>query len=311
MRILLTGASSFTGYWFARQLALAGHEIVAVFRGEADSYGGARGRRVTLLKDIVEPAWNCVFGTDRFLALLPEGRFDLLCHHAAEMDGYRSWDFDWIEASRRNTFGARDVLTRLASQNVRGIVLTGSVFEPYEGVGDPDHRAFSPYGLAKHVSFEAFRLEAQRLRVPVGKFVIPNPFGPLEEARFTSYLAGEWGAGRVPVVKTPDYVRDNIPVSHLALAYASFCAEIGCATTAVLRATPSGYVGSQYTFALRVAREIGRRAGRDLDVVAAQQTDFSEPMTRINAASSGPPLDWSETASWDALYEYYASTFHL
>ncbi len=31
MKILFTGASSFTGFWFAKELAAAGHEVFAVF----------------------------------------------------------------------------------------------------------------------------------------------------------------------------------------------------------------------------------------------------------------------------------------
>jgi UDP-glucose 4-epimerase len=34
MRILFTGASSFTGYWFVRELVAAGHEVVAACRGD-------------------------------------------------------------------------------------------------------------------------------------------------------------------------------------------------------------------------------------------------------------------------------------
>jgi UDP-glucose 4-epimerase len=41
MRILLTGASSFTGYWFVRELAAAGHHVVAAFRCDG-LYGGVR-----------------------------------------------------------------------------------------------------------------------------------------------------------------------------------------------------------------------------------------------------------------------------
>lgn len=311
MRILLTGASSFTGYWFARELEAAGHEVVATFRGTSDTYHDMRGRRVARLKNLVEPVWDCPFGTDRFLSLIRDRQFDLLCHHAAEMDGYRSWDFDWLEAAKRNTLRAREVLAVLASRQVRGVILTGTVFEPYEGIGDTDHRAFFPYGLAKHVSFEAFRLEAERVGVPIGKFVIPNPFGPLEEARFASYLAREWGAGRIPVVTTPDYVRDNIPVSRLSLAYAAFCSDMYLAAVGVVRVAPGGYVESQYSFALRCARELGMRAGRVLEASAAQQTDFAEPMIRINPASRDPAPNWSEAAAWDVLYDYYLSEFHL
>ena len=31
MRILFTGASSFTGYWFIRELVAAGHRVIATF----------------------------------------------------------------------------------------------------------------------------------------------------------------------------------------------------------------------------------------------------------------------------------------
>ena len=44
----------------------------------------------------------------------------------------------------------------------------------------------------------------------LAKFVIANPFGPLEEPRFTAYLAREWLGGRSAVVRTPEYLRDNI-----------------------------------------------------------------------------------------------------
>ena len=36
MKILFTGASSFTGYWFAKQLASAGHEVFALFRRQPE-----------------------------------------------------------------------------------------------------------------------------------------------------------------------------------------------------------------------------------------------------------------------------------
>jgi nucleoside-diphosphate-sugar epimerase len=41
MRILLTGASSFTGYWFAQELVAAGHAVTATFRVTEGSYGRA------------------------------------------------------------------------------------------------------------------------------------------------------------------------------------------------------------------------------------------------------------------------------
>ena len=38
MKILFTGGSSFTGYWFVKELAAAGHDVSAMFRRKAEDY---------------------------------------------------------------------------------------------------------------------------------------------------------------------------------------------------------------------------------------------------------------------------------
>ena len=38
MKVLFTGGSSFTGFWFIRELAAAGHDVTAVFRKRPDEY---------------------------------------------------------------------------------------------------------------------------------------------------------------------------------------------------------------------------------------------------------------------------------
>lgn len=305
MRILLTGASSFTGSWFADALAGAGHTVTAVFRGGPDSYADTRARRVERILGKVEPIWNAEFGDDAFFDAVGGRAFDLVCHHAAEMTDYRSWDFDAVEATRKNTRGARRLLTDLAERGGGRLILTGSVFEPFEGIGDPQARAFNPYGLSKHLSFEVFRMEAERLGLSLGKFVIPNPFGPFEEPRFTAYLAREWSKGARPVVGTPVYVRDNIHVSLLAQVYQQFCD--GLPTEAgYVRSTPSGYIESQGAFARRVAREFAARTGWACEVGEADQTDFPEPLIRTNDTLAAPSIAaWSEARAWDEMVGYY------
>ena len=39
MKILFTGASSFTGYWFVKELAERGHEVTALLRRPAENRG--------------------------------------------------------------------------------------------------------------------------------------------------------------------------------------------------------------------------------------------------------------------------------
>lgn len=309
MRVLLTGASSFTGSWFARELAAAGHHVVATFRGSEQSYEGIRGTRVKTVKPLIEPVWDVEFGDERFQEIVSQGQYDLFLHHAAEMTDYRSWDFDPFAAASKNTRSGRQILATLANRGCRKLILTGSVFEPYEGVGDQAQRAFNPYGLSKHLTFEWFRLEAERLDFSLGKFVISNPFGPFEEFRFTSFLAREWSAGKTPTVGTPLYIRDNIPASLLAIAYRNFCEELP-EVAGVTKFGPSGYIESQASFAYRLAREMMTRTGWACAVAEANQIDFPEPLFRTNdAVILRKYSGWSESSAWDALAEYYLSSF--
>ena len=140
MRILLTGASSFTGYWFVRELVAAGHEVVAACRSEG-SYEGLRAERVRAVSKLCKTHFGCAFGNDNFLALT-NNMFDVLCHHGAEVGDYRSPDFAPYRAAAANLYRLPEVLRALKSRGCGRLVLTGSVFEANEGVGSAPLRAF-------------------------------------------------------------------------------------------------------------------------------------------------------------------------
>lgn len=310
MRILLTGASSFTGLWFAQHLAAAGHEVIATLRRPAQEYSGLRRERIELLRKAGELWEGCEFGSEPFLAMLAKRRgIEVLCHHAATVENYRSPEFDIAAAFAANTRRGREVLRCLADSGGKAVVITGSVFEADEGAGTEPRRAFSPYGVSKAVTAQFFRYWCDALGLPLGKFVIPNPFGPYEEPRFCAYLVQSWSRGETPVVKTPSYVRDNIHVDLLASAYAAFVERVAGAS-GLSRESPSGYVESQGAFAVRFGKEIGVRLGLPCPVGIAEQTDFSEPMVRINTGRAGP-LKWDEPKAWDRLAEYYAKAYAL
>lgn len=310
MRILLTGASSFTGFWFATALAEAGHQVVAPLRAASGSYGAVRAERVRRLASCAAVVPEAPFGGGRFLDLLDSGEWDLLCHHAANVTNYRSPDFDAVQALADNTRNLPDVLRRFVARGGRGVLLTGSVFEQDEGAGERPMRAFSPYGLSKGLTAQVFRYWTGALDLPLGKFVIPNPFGPFDEPRFCQHLIGCWKRGESAVVRTPRYVRDNIPVSLLARSYAAFAARIAHAGPGVVTLNPSGYVETQGAFALRFARELAPRLGIPTPVELAEQTDFSEPLVRINTdAADIDALGWNEGKAWDDLAHYYARQF--
>jgi UDP-glucose 4-epimerase len=307
MKILFTGASSFTGFWFVKTLAAAGHQVVCPLRGAAENYEGIRRRRVEKLQTISYFLPSAPFGSENFLKLARQEKFDLLCHHAAEIGNYKSPDFNTLAALENNTLNLRAVLKTLKCP----VVLTGSVFENDEGTDPqmkPDEglRAFSPYGLSKGMTFQYFRHYCHEAGVPLGKFVIPNPFGPFEEPRFTAHLMKHWSEGKVAEVKTPDYLRDNIHVDLLAAVYARFANRVAAMKSGCVKINPSGYVEKQGEFAQRVAREVKARTKWKCELKLAKQEDFSEPLNRVNtepAVKLEPK--WSETKAWVGFVDFY------
>jgi UDP-glucose 4-epimerase len=159
--------------------------------------------------------------------------------------------------------------------------------------------------VSKGLTSEMFRYWCAQLGIPFAKFVIPNPFGPFEEPRFCAYLMKTWRADETAEVRTPGYLRDNIHVDLLALAYADYVNKAGQGSHAE-KFGPMGYVETQAAFMKRFAREMRSRLDWKCAVRIPQQTDFSEPIARINTH----PLDiaalgWSESAAWNAIAEYY------
>src|SRR5580692_4238557 len=120
MKILFTGGSSFTGSRFIRELANAGHQVVAVFRRRPDEYvDEIRRRRVAMAAEVCRPIYGCAFGDERFHALIAEGGWDLLGHHAADVTNYKSPDFDAIAALGNNSHNLPGVLEALKAAGCR------------------------------------------------------------------------------------------------------------------------------------------------------------------------------------------------
>jgi nucleoside-diphosphate-sugar epimerase len=307
MRVLLTGASSFTGYWFARALRAAGHEVVAPLRRRRRDYDtGVRATRVGLLEEQARIVEDCPFGGDRFLDLVAREEFTVLCHHAAQVGDYRAADYDVSAAFAANTHRMPEVLARLSRRGLMGVVLTGTFSEQGESAGTEPRRAFNAYSLAKGLTAAAVAYWCDAAGLSYGKFTLPNPFGPLEEARFCAYLVGRWKAGLAAAVRTPTYVRDNMHVDLLALSYADFVTVVAQRRGAVQRRNPSGYIESQGCFTARFAAAMRQRSHLACGVHLAVQTDFPEPMVRVNMEPAAPHFpQWDEAVAWDRIAAFY------
>ena len=136
--------------------------------------------------------------------------------------------------------------------------------------------------------------------------MIPNPFGPYEEPRFTAYLMKNWldrGNSRVLQPRLCSRQHSRIPLGQSLRAVRSrVCRTFPDFT----RLNPSGYAESQGAFTLRLAQEMRPRLGLPCSVELKKQTDFSEPRVRINTdILDADALGWNESAAWDDMAAYY------
>ena len=301
MKILFTGASSFTGFWFVKELSEAGHEVHTVFtQMDINGYEGLRKERVKLVTSFSSPFFSIKFGDKKFLNLLENGKYDLLCHHASFAEDYKSEQFNLLNAVNQNNNNVPEIFSILRTQSL-SVLLTGSYFEKDEGLFS-NKQEISLYSLSKTITFQIFKKYSEIYKVNLGKFVIPNPFGPYQDYRFISYLFKTWEANKVAVINTPNYIRDNIHVSLLAKMYIGFVDKLVGNSKLFLKINPSGYIESQKSFAERFAREVQKRTGLECLIKTRSNHIMNEPFILSNKTYvDGISLPWNEEKAWNDL----------
>ena len=79
MRILFTGASSFSGFWFVKELVEAGHDLTLIIRKPLSEYQGTRRERIETLLDRASVHFEISYGDPSFFKLIQAHSFDLFC----------------------------------------------------------------------------------------------------------------------------------------------------------------------------------------------------------------------------------------
>lgn len=311
MRVLFTGATSFTGAWFADALLTRDCEVVAALAGfdEPAEAPGPRARRLAFLRrhEGCRIVPGAPFGSPAFLDLVRrDGPFDLLCHHGAMVGDHRRDDFDIDAAVAAGTRELDPTLDVLGQAGCGAVLVTGTVFEADEGEGERPLRAFSPYGLAKTLAWHRIRFAAERRGLSLGKFVVASPFGPLEKEGLTASMMRAWLCGITPRLRRPRLVRDQVPVAPLAAAYARFALALPAARGTV-RTAPSGFAEPLSSFGRRLAEAMRPRLDRPCALDCADPPEpADEPVVRRGLEPLAEVRDPAAAAAmWDGYAAYW------
>ncbi len=310
MKIVFTGSGSFTGYWIIKELVSNGHEVYPLFEEKIENTSGVRKIRLGKISKITKCYFGINYGSDVFYEFISSlGKIDVFSQHFFDTKDYKNKDYNIIKSLSNSVGDPIKLFDILSKIDCKKFILTGSSFEEGEGVGDDVLIPFSPYGLSKSISSKIFSYYCKLYGIKFYKFVIPNPFGPFEEYKFTSYLADSWLKGKIPVIKTPDYIRDNVPVDLLAKAYSYMVSNI-YEDNFSYKMNPSGYIESNLDFVKRFSLELSKRFNLPCEFHIEKQNSFDEPKVRYNTDNLFNIFkEYEEVVFWDNLALYYKKIY--
>ena len=219
-RVLFTGLSSFTGYWFTEKLAEKGHKVVGCLSKNTSDYNSDQNERLNQANSNIRIEQNVSFGSESFLQLVSDFKPEVFSFHHAFVTGYKDPSFNVDNAISNNLNNYEEVIKRLAESGCKQIIMTRSIFE--KGLGKTDVEIdISPYGHSKRKTFEIFS-QAVPKDIKLRSFVICNPVGRYEGNNLTSYLIKCWIEGKPASLMQPKLVRDFVPIELLSNSYAQF-----------------------------------------------------------------------------------------
>ena len=189
MRVLLTGATSFTGAYIAKALKSQGIDLfVSSTRDTCDwnQLENLRWQFCELKKEnLIEKAPLDSFN---FLECIENIKPEVFINHGAPVGNFRSPEFS-LERFKREVCESLDqVFSKLKLNGAKTVIHSGSEFEDQI----PDREA-SRYTEAKKLQWNYVREYGQKYSIKVIRVAIPNPFGPLEsESKLLPRLIKAW-----------------------------------------------------------------------------------------------------------------------
>ena len=227
MNVLVTGGAGFIGSHVADAFLDLGHTVHIL---DDLSTGKEKNinRRASFTRGDIRDA-------DLVRRLMREGRFEVLCHHAAQMDVRRSVA-DPVNDASINILGVLTLLEACRSSGVRKVLFASSGGAIY---GEQDYfpadekhptRPISPYGVAKLATEQYLYYYGEVYGISSISLRYANVYGPRQspegEAGVVAIFASRMLKGEQPVIngtggQTRDYVfvGDVVRANVLALLH--------------------------------------------------------------------------------------------
>lgn len=219
MRILITGGAGFIGSNIADALVVEGH-TVHVMDDLSTGFKRNVSPEITFHRlDIRSP---------EAASLIERGGYDIVCHHAAQMDVRRSVREPQFDADV-NIKGTLNILEAAVKGRVKRVVYAstgGAVYGEPEYLPVKEDHPINPichYGVSKHTVEHYLFLYRKLYGLDYTVLRYPNVYGPRQnpygEAGVTAIFTVKYLKGEAPVINGDGMqLRDYVHVSDIARA---------------------------------------------------------------------------------------------
>jgi UDP-glucose 4-epimerase len=302
-RIAISGATSFTGAWLCHKFARLGWKVHALCTQSAAEYVGLKRTRCESIQASAKVYTGLKAEDGTMVEWIKKVKPPFWIHHHHHMDHFRSKTYDVEKSKAVGLAPLPDIVEALGVSGCRGIIFSGSYFEPGEG-GNKSNGRETPYSKTKLAVWEALEREASRAKIPLSKVVIPDPIGPMEnEDRLLPILIKyALGHGHFQL-RTPDGIADHLPVDILAEIYVDVAEKLASGKAIVVR--PSGWVGKNATWIDFVGKNLFEKqlGVKSIDVKSVVPSDWQDLPKGLDYKN---PEKEKVDIQWDAFWENYA-----
>ena len=303
MKILFTGISSFTGFWIANYFASKGYTIDAVLtKKNITQYDSLRIERLTRLSDNINLIFDCRFGDNKFISLIKSNQYDIIIHHASNVKDYSSNSFDWQLAINENTNNIEIVIKEISANSNAIFSYSSTVFEK-GGISKDD--PINKYAFSKKLSNEIIKYFCFKYGIKFTQIFISNPFGPFEDFKLNHHILTSWKSCLDFVIKTPEYIRDFIPVDLLAISYFEHIISLQITNNLIHSYSPSGYQMKIVDYVFFLSNKLKQHSGDEKNYKTENQINFSEPIKLVNETNVLSNKTWNEKEFWFKYFNYY------
>ena len=229
MKILVTGGAGFIGSHVADRYLADGHEVVVL-----DNLLTGSRKNLNPQARFVELDIRDGKGVEHLFA---RERFDVVNHHAAQMDVRKSTE-DPLYDAEVNILGSLNLITSAVRHGVKKIVYIstgGAVYGEPKRLPVEEDDAVNPecqYGISKHTVEHYLYLYRLMYKLDYTVLRYPNVYGPRQspqgEAGVIAIFAGKMLDGEAPTVfGDGNQLRDYVYVGDVAQANALALTDAG------------------------------------------------------------------------------------